>query len=729
MAFPIEAVHHLSNSASSSTHIVDLLPVLRCLDHLLQRATAAAESVYGSPFSADPYRGLYINQDEVSRLFSQSPGVPRFYRDNDPEGEQIQERLHEALRANSSLTWLARSFELTLFDLDVILLALAAEVDLRYERLIAYLQDDVTRRRPSIDLALNLFCSSIDEKLARRAHFAPDAPLIRQELVRLLSDQSHNGAPLLAHYLKLDEQITTFLLGQRTLDARLSSFCQIREPTVDLDALPLGTEVKQALRSLVLRARKNFQPLRFHFSGSCKADKRLAAEAIARAANMQLLIVDLNQALTAETEFERTFKRVFRQGRFQDAIVYLDGCDALQGDSRYLPAKLLGTNLLEYGGIAVLEATQRSLQVQTADSNQPLGLIEVPFSIPKFPLRRECWQINLQAANVVVDEKELELLAGRFRLTPAQVSHAVADASNRSLWRAAADPNADTSSAQPTLSDLCSAARAQSQDQLGTLARKIDPVYSWDDIVVPKEIEGQLRELCSRVAESRRVLGEWGFGRKLSLGKGISALFAGPSGTGKTMAAEIIANELELELYKIDLSRIVSKYIGETEKNLDRIFTIAETANAILFFDEADALFGKRSEVRDSHDRYANIEVSYLLQKMEQYEGIAILATNLRQNLDEAFLRRLQIVVEFPFPDEIQRRQIWEVLFPPEAPRDEGIDFDLLAEQYRLAGGNIKNIVMGSAFLAAAGGGRISMSHVLQSAKREYQKLGKIVMN
>ncbi|HUS12538.1 MAG TPA: AAA family ATPase, partial [Pyrinomonadaceae bacterium] len=721
----IEAVQGLSQPAHGSVHVVDLLPAFQCLDDLLQRATTAAELVYGAPFSSDPYRGLYINQDEVTRLFSQSPSVPLFNSNNLVESEQVRERLHTALLKNPSLTWLARSFDLTLFDLDVILLTLATELDLRYERIIAYLQDDVTRRRPSVDLALNLFCSSADEKLARRANFAPEAPLIRQELIRLLPDQSHNAPPLLAHYLKLDEQITTLLLGQRTLDPRLSSFCEIRQPTTNLDALPLGSDVKQALRLLVLRARENSQPLRFHFSGSCKADKRLAAEAISSAASMPLLIVDLNRALTSEAEFERCLKRVFRQGQFQDAVVYLDGGDALEGDSRSLPARLLAANLLRFDGIAVIDATQRNPQVQTADSNESLGLIEVEFSIPGFPLRRECWQVNLQAANVNLAEKELELLAGRFCLTPAQVSHAVAYACNRSLWRTAADASPNTSAARPTLSDLCSAARTQSQDQLGTLARKIDPVYSWDDIVLPKEILDQLRELCSRVAQRHRVLGEWGFGRKLSLGKGTGALFAGPSGTGKTMAAEIVANELELDLYKIDLSGVVSKYIGETEKNLDRIFTTAENANAILFFDEADALFGKRSEVRDSHDRYANIEISYLLQKMEQYEGVAILATNLRQNLDEAFLRRLQFVVEFPFPDEVHRRRIWQTLFPPEAPRDKEIDFDSLAQQFRLAGGNIKNIVMGSAFLAAADGRHISMSHLLQSAKREYQKLGK----
>jgi SpoVK/Ycf46/Vps4 family AAA+-type ATPase len=193
------------------------------------------------------------------------------------------------------------------------------------------------------------------------------------------------------------------------------------------------------------------------------------------------------------------------------------------------------------------------------------------------------------------------------------------------------------------------------------------------------------------------------------------------------MAAEIIAHELGLDLFKIDLSGIVSKYIGETEKNLDRIFAAAEAANAILFFDEADALFGKRSEVRDAHDRYANIETSYLLQKMEQYEGIAILATNLRQNMDEAFTRRLQFIVEFPFPDETQRKEIWQNLFPREAPREENLDFDFLAKQFRIAGGNIKNVVLGAAFLAASNGGRIGMQHLVRAAQREHQKMGRVL--
>jgi SpoVK/Ycf46/Vps4 family AAA+-type ATPase len=221
------------------------------------------------------------------------------------------------------------------------------------------------------------------------------------------------------------------------------------------------------------------------------------------------------------------------------------------------------------------------------------------------------------------------------------------------------------------------------------------------------------------------VFESWGFGRKLSLGKGVNALFAGPSGTGKTMAAEILAGDLGLDLYKIDLSTVVSKYIGETEKNLARIFTEAETSNAILFFDEADALFGKRSEVRDSHDRYANIEISYLLQQMETFEGVAILATNLRKNMDDAFVRRLAFTIHFPFPEADDRLRIWRGTWPAAAPVSSDVDLDFMARRFRLAGGNIRNIALAAAFLAADDGKTVAMPHLIRATRQEFHKMGK----
>jgi SpoVK/Ycf46/Vps4 family AAA+-type ATPase len=278
-----------------------------------------------------------------------------------------------------------------------------------------------------------------------------------------------------------------------------------------------------------------------------------------------------------------------------------------------------------------------------------------------------------------------------------------------------------------TNDDLFAASRAHSNQNLTHLATKIQPRYTWEDIILPEDTLSQLHEMVNMVKHRPTVYDDWGFDRKLALGKGLSALFAGSSGTGKTMSADIMAGVLGLDLYKIDLSTVVSIYIGETEKNLDRIFTEAATSNAILFFDEADAIFGKRSEVKDSHDRYANIEISYLLQRMEMYDGVVILATNLRANLDEAFTRRLHFVVEFPFPEAADRERIWQVNFPVETPLTPDVDFKLLAERFRIPGGNIRNIILSAAFLAAEEKQTVGMKQLLHASQREYQKLGRLI--
>jgi SpoVK/Ycf46/Vps4 family AAA+-type ATPase len=278
-----------------------------------------------------------------------------------------------------------------------------------------------------------------------------------------------------------------------------------------------------------------------------------------------------------------------------------------------------------------------------------------------------------------------------------------------------------------TTSHLLAASRTHSNQKLSTLATKITPRYSWDDIVLPHDSLAQLREMINTMKKQAVVYNQWGFGQKLAIGKGLKALFAGEPGTGKTMSADILAHDLGLDLYKIDLSTVVDKYIGETEKNIGRIFDEAATSNAILFFDEADSLFGKRSEVKDSHDRHANIQTGYLLQRMESFDGVVILATNLRSNIDEAFTRRLHFLVEFPFPEVADRERIWRVTFPPQTPIDEAVDFRLLAERFRLTGGNIRNIVLAAAFLAAEEDDKVRMTHILHAARREYQKMGRLI--
>jgi SpoVK/Ycf46/Vps4 family AAA+-type ATPase len=272
---------------------------------------------------------------------------------------------------------------------------------------------------------------------------------------------------------------------------------------------------------------------------------------------------------------------------------------------------------------------------------------------------------------------------------------------------------------------LWRACRERAAQPLQELGQRITTSAQWDDLVLPDESAAQLREIAAQVAHRTRVYDDWGFGERLSRGRGISALFSGPSGTGKTMAAEVLARHLDLDLFRIDLSGVVSKYIGETEKNLRRVFDAAEQSGALLFFDEADALFGKRSEVKDSHDRYANIEINYLLQRMEDYRGLAILATNMKSHLDAAFLRRLRFIVDIPFPDAEIRQRIWQRVFPATTPT-EGLDVAALA-RLEVAGGSIKNIALNASFAAAAGGVPVRMEHVLHAARREYQKLEKML--
>jgi SpoVK/Ycf46/Vps4 family AAA+-type ATPase len=696
----------------------ELLPVMRRLDLLLDHAIKTLEAGHGAQPALDLYRGLYIDLDEVVRLLNRTPGTPVFH-DNGSSFALCAPSLSDA---GSRLAWLQREYRLSAFDLDLLVIALAPELDLRYERIYAYLQDDVTRRRPSIDMALNLLCTTATEKLVRRSHFAPEAPLAGQHLLHLIPDDDKTLPPLLAHYLRVDDQIVNLLLGQETLDPRLAPFCQIVGPGDGRDRSPLPSQVKQGLTALVQASWTQHTPLRLYLQGPRGNNKRSTVRAVAAELDLPLLEVDLAHSLTADPSFEWLPRLVFREARLRRALLFLDNLDALLAEQQRSGWQRLATVMGEDSGVTLLAGTTP----WPGAERTPIGAMTIPFDLPGYAERRLYWQEQLASAGVVLPSGELETLTARFRLTPTQIAEAVASGMKLAKWRTATTArNGVPIGAEVSLSDLFAAARAQTSHDLATLVQKIEPVYTWDDIVLPQDAIAQLHEICRRVEQQQRVLNEWGFGKKLSRGKGINALFAGASGTGKTMAAEIIANALGLELYKIDLSSVVSKYIGETEKNLERIFTAAAHANAILFFDEADALFGKRSEVRDAHDRYANIEISYLLQRMEEYEGVVILATNLRSNLDSAFVRRMAFIVQFPQPDEADRLRIWQTVWPEATPLAANLDLAFMAQQFKLSGGNIKNIALAAAFFAADDGQIVANHHLIWAARRELQKMGK----
>ncbi len=694
----------------------DLLLALQRIDQLLENAITQAQFVYGTEAATDPYRGLYINQKDIKQLLNRQPGMPLFR----------SELELQSISSNSRFAWLQQAFELSAFELDIILIALAPEIDLKYERLYAYLQDDVTRKRPTLDLALNLLCPSPAAKLARYNSFSADAPLLRHGLLHLLTDSRQLQPPQLSHYLKLDAQVVRFLLAQRGLDERLASFCWFLTTTAPLNNLPIAESIQQSLPLLVNLARNTNQSLYFYFSGSQKTLKRRTAEALATKAGITLLIADLVLASAEKINWQSTIKLLLREARFQNALLYLEGVDTLRTQEQYSSSQYLFDQLAEYPGVVILSGVQSWFPSE----HQPLGVINVTFTLPDFTQRRRHWQQKLAAVGMQITDDDLDALAERFRLTIDQITDAVITAFNQALWDMTTQiPQKfpDEKSMQLTTDHLFAAARSQSGHQLAALAKKIEPKYIWDDIVLlPDQLE-QLQDICNQAKYQHLVYEKWGFASKLSLGKGLNVLFSGLPGTGKTMAAEIIANDLQLDLYKIDLSQVVSKYIGETEKNLERIFTAAENTNAILLFDEADAIFGKRSEVKDAHDRYANLEVAYLLQKMEEYQGITILTTNLRQNLDDAFTRRIRFIVEFPFPEEEYRLQIWQRIFPQEIPLSQEVDLSLLARKFKLAGGNIRNIALAAAFLAAQQEQSVRMSHLLKATKREFQKMGRLV--
>jgi SpoVK/Ycf46/Vps4 family AAA+-type ATPase len=703
-----------TGSSATNSSLAELLPALQRLDRLLEQAVAAAQVAYGPEATAEPYRGLYIGREEVQRLLARQPGASVLWAER-PEAEEPSPTLAGDM---SRLTRLRQTFELSAFDVDVLLVALAPELDLRYERLYAYLQDDVTKKRPSVDLTLNLLCPSLETKLAARPCFMPDAPLVKDQLLHMFDDPSQHRPPLLGKYLKVDEQVVNYLLGSDALDARLLPYAQHTASQARLEDLLLPVEVKRRLALLIERQGRGDKGLMFYFQGPYGVGKQTTAEAICRVLGMGLFVIDGERLLTAEdTAFEVTIRLAAREALLHNAALYWAGFDALLADDKGTRRKVLVQALECQRGVTFLAG---DIAWEPVDALLGAAFVRIEFPRPTYAERLQLWTTALDGGIPPEADVDLKTLANQFRFSGGQIRDAAASARNLARWR-------DPEYGRLTMADLYAACRLQSNRKLATLARKITPHYTWDDIILPRDRLQQLREICNYVKYRAVVYDEWGFDRKLSLGKGLNILFAGPSGTGKTMAAEIMAGELGLDLYKIDLAAVVSKYIGETEKNLARIFAEAETSNAILFFDEADALFGKRSEVRDSHDRYANIEIGYLLQRMEEYEGAVILATNLRKNMDDAFVRRMHFSVEFPFPSEQDRRRIWERVWPANSPRSRDLDLNFMARRFEMAGGNIRNIALAAAFLAAAGDGAITMAHLIHATRREYQKMGKVV--
>jgi AAA+ superfamily predicted ATPase len=612
----------------------------------------------------DSLRGLYISDEQALSLAAGDAAV----------------------EADARMAIAADRLKLDALDTAVLTVCAAPELHRRYGFLYAYLQDDVTRRLASPRLVADLLAGDGVDRHDVLGCFAPGAPLPAGGALRMLVPEG--PTPLADRPVKVSDRLAAFLLGAEVGLGDAAAPVPLRRVATQPVASGRDHAIAEVVRLLAADTRL---PLVV-----CGPD---AATIVAMAAQLPLLLVDVHDLERPELMADATLAAAL-EGR----LLCLDGLEDLKPPER---ARLLRAIDERRERTVVLGRTRGEA---LALSDRTALLVDVP--MPSFGERRNAWE-QFSGAEDPGD------VAAKFRLSIEQIRAAGEVSRIAASSRGAASPDAD---------ELDMGARYASVSRLGELAARLDHAYHWDDLVLPERQRDLLRSISAYLRHRDRVLSEWGYERTVARTQGLKVLFAGESGTGKTMAAQVLAAELGMEIFRVDLATVVSKYIGETEKNLERIFSAADGSNAILFFDEADALFGKRSEVSDSHDRYANIEVAYLLQRMEAYPGAVILATNFKRNIDDAFIRRLDFVIDFPFPEADDREKIWRLVLPSQAPVDADVDIGFLATQFKLSGGAIRNCSLAAAFQAADEDASIEMRHLVRAVAQEYGKQGRLTL-
>ncbi|MDT9689866.1 ATP-binding protein [Streptomyces sp. P9(2023)] len=661
----------------------------------VREAVAARHAT--DPAPDDPYRGQYLTPEGAERILA----APAAYHPGTggPAGG-----LTDGAEAapGSRLHRLAEAFGLLPPDEELLLVALAPDIDARFEPLYGYLNDDLTRRRPTIGLALDL--CGLPAAGPGRFRFAGTAPLVRGGLLEIVEPDR----PFLSRTLRVPDRVAAHLLGDDEPDARLAGL-------VDTGSGGPGPYEDTVLR-VAEAAATGSGPVHVRARGGDAG--RVAVDALT-AAGRRPLVLDV-AALATDPEVARVPHLLATEARLSGGGIVVGPIEALEPERperarwlRELCGTAAGVPLITYG-------TKNWDPLWSRQS-------PVPFTVgpPTGSRTVAQWRQALTEATEAV--RAPVAVPGDDELGPAVVSYRL-DAEQ--VRKAATVAVRAAAAARRPLGpqDLRAAVRGQNGAGLERLARRIEPAVGWDDLVLPPPTRAQLGELALRARHRDQVLGRWRMRPGGGRGRGVIALFAGESGTGKTMSAEVVAAELGMELYVVDLSTVVDKYIGETEKNLERIFVEASEVNGVLLFDEADAIFGKRSEVKDAHDRNANIESAYLLQRMESFDGIAVLTTNLRANLDEAFTRRIDVIADFPIPDARQRLALWDRCLGPEMPRDDDLDLAFCADRFELAGGSIRACAVTAAYLAAEAGGPLGMAQVVSAVLQEYRKLGRLVL-
>jgi hypothetical protein len=652
--------------------------------------------------------GVAIFDDEIDRFLNSVLDPPT--RDEEPTNDR--RRCESRAKASAEhqiklpINTIREQFRLSDVEVDALVHCIAAELHPGYGRVFGYLNNDITRQQPSVALIIEVLCPTWRERLEGRRVLSPRSALFRFGLLTA----SGAGSGHLAAELEVEPSVLEFVLGDRPArDDR-------RPPTAPgLDNLFLSPEERAAAEQMIgylgRSPRHGLQSTIIVISGEPGVGRRTCADVICRELGWRLRPIGKGMsAASLGTEIAQSL----RDARLADQTpgVYVPP----DADDKHTHLPLLIEAAVEAGGLAFMFVAADEAPRLT-DTGQA-EVLRLHLSAPRAGVRSRVWKQALDRHGLLCSEEVVSRIGAIYPFTVSRIYACAREAGLRTQVGLAGSCVADITA----LAQIC---RAQVRHHLERLAQPVPSRHGWDDIVLPPDELCRLKEIASAVRNRDRVMQEWGFGRKLSAGPGVNAIFFGPSGTGKTMAASILAGDLGIALYRVDLSRVVSKYIGETERNLDALFEEARRSFAMLLFDEAEALFGKRSEVKDAHDRYANIEVAYLLQRMEQFEGIAILATNLRKHLDTAFLRRLQFAVEFPLPTMADRLRIWRRVWPGNATLDSDVDLEFMAAHLELSGGHIRNVALMAAYLAAEEASPISMRHLIVATRRELQKLGR----
>lgn len=591
------------------------------------------------------------------------------------------------------------AFRTDRFRFLAVLTLLCCETDRRYEKLFAFLQDDISKKLPTADTLIRLWADP-GSRVAEYYHYFTE----QDQLMKYLCAPADGS--LCSRQLRLSEPIVRYLTGGGCRYAMYT-------PQEDPGQSYIMSEIAEQAAAAVRRS-QNGSPAVICLCGKRGSGRKFQIKQCARLCGESVAFVSASELIAAESMAE-AFRQAVCEAVPRGAALCITDFEKLLEEENRAGLAELSAELSDRGrffGTHIYITTEQRWQADITGG----GVLTLTLELPDTDedQRLILWERVLSGLELTEAVEPVEM-AAKFRFTAGQIF-------------AAAERARELSSGEGVTTELLhECCYAQVVAGLNTLAAPIKPAYSWEDLVLPDSEIRLLKSALTHVKYRHRVYTEWGFSRKAAYGRGLSVMFSGPPGTGKTMAAQVIAKQLRMRLYKVQLSQIVSKYIGETEKNLRRVFSEAKNANCVLFFDETDALFGKRSEVKDSHDRHANIETAYLLQQMEEYDGVVLMATNLLQNIDEAFMRRISFVVAFPFPDVPTRKLLWRKMLDAKAPLGN-IDYDFLAENFKMAGGNIKNCVIHAAFLAASEGEPVGMRHLLTGIVNEQRKNSTVVL-